>query len=288
VLVYRVQPPGKDLGKHRSETSSGEKDSGVHVFESPGHLESGVSGWLIPKQKQEIVVIRANTADLAENGDYEGTVLRQNKGNIVARMPISPSELRQKARDSTLAAYVAAWVGGKRWTGQGFSNPTTEATLRAAFDPSQPRDEQGRWTDTGDGGMEWTTSKGTKVKVEAGGTVEIKGTRFPMKEPGPSALGKDQADKFRRSGMNPDDYRDIGGGMVAHKDDDDRWAEAGRRRKAFVEKVKATKPTPQEDWNNLVLERRHAAEHGSGYMDIYKVERKMDEFKKAHPEYANR
>jgi hypothetical protein len=109
-----------------------------------------------------------------------------------------------------------------------------------------------------------------------------------MKEPGPSALGQDQAEKFRRSGMNPDDYRDIGGGMVAHKDDDDRWAEAGRRRKAFVEKVKATKPTPEEDWNNLVLERRHAAEHGSGYMDIYKVERRMDEFRKAHPKYANR
>jgi hypothetical protein len=156
------------------------------------------------------------------------------------------------------------------------------------FDPSQPRDESGRWTDTGDGGMAWTTAKGTKVKVEPGGTVDIKGTRFQMKDPGPSALGKDRAEKLRRSGMNPDDYMDIGGGMLAHKDDADRWAEAVRRRKAFIEKVKASKPTPQEEWNNLVLERRSVAERGSGQMDVYKVERKMDEFRKAHPEYAHR
>jgi hypothetical protein len=126
------------------------------------------------------------------------------------------------------------------------------------------------------------------VKVEPGGTVDIKGTRFQMKDPGPSALGKDRAEKLRRSGMNPDDYMDIGGGMLAHKDDADRWAEAVRRRKAFIEKVKASKPTPQEEWNNLVLERRSVAERGSGQMDVYKVERKMDEFRKAHPEYAHR
>jgi hypothetical protein len=61
--VYRVQPVGLDLANHKSETSNGESDCGVHVFLSLEELQGAVNGWCSQDYTPEIF------ADLCR--DYE-------------------------------------------------------------------------------------------------------------------------------------------------------------------------------------------------------------------------
>ena len=86
MLVYRVQPKGMDLGSHKSETSNGELDRGVHVCFSLEELQGAVNGWCSQDYVPEIVVIECEEKDVRENGDYEGSVLVGNKGKIVNRV----------------------------------------------------------------------------------------------------------------------------------------------------------------------------------------------------------
>lgn len=83
---YRVQPVGQELGQHRSETSNGELDRGVHVFGCLSALGGGVRGWCNPGWQPEVVAIECDLADLRDNGDYEGFVLVGNRGIIVERI----------------------------------------------------------------------------------------------------------------------------------------------------------------------------------------------------------
>lgn len=82
---YRVQPKGKELADHRSETSNGEADRGCHVFGSVSEMCGGLLGWTKQTWKPEIVTIECDEKALADNGDYEGYVLIGNRGTIVAR-----------------------------------------------------------------------------------------------------------------------------------------------------------------------------------------------------------
>ena len=84
--AYRVQPKGFDLGDHKSETSNGEPDLGVHVFSSTEELQGAVNGWCDQDYVPEIVVIDCEEKDVRENGDYEGSVLVGNRGKIVKRI----------------------------------------------------------------------------------------------------------------------------------------------------------------------------------------------------------
>lgn len=87
MIVYRVQPQGLDLGSHKSETSNGELDRGVHVFCSLEELQGAVNGWCQQDYTPEVVVIECDSKDVRENGDYEGSVLVGNRGEIVKRIP---------------------------------------------------------------------------------------------------------------------------------------------------------------------------------------------------------
>lgn len=89
MLVYRVQPIGMDLGDHRSETSEGNQDQGVHVFTCLRSLQHGVNGWCRADYTPEVVVIECRETDLRDNGDFEGFVLVGNRGRIVARRPFA-------------------------------------------------------------------------------------------------------------------------------------------------------------------------------------------------------
>lgn len=105
--------------------------------------------------------------------------------------------------------------------------------LVSRFDPGQPRDSTGRWTDTGDGGMKWSTPKGS--------TVELKGDRLfgpgplagGVKASDPASVHPQNADELKKKGLNPSDYVQLGGknGPLFHKSDSDRLNEASKRAK---------------------------------------------------------
>jgi hypothetical protein len=98
--VYRVQPKGLELGSHRSETSCGDLDRGVHVCYSLEELQGAVNGWCEQDYTPEIVVIECDRKDVRENGDYEGSVLVGNAGKIVARKPFDCwASLAEACRD---------------------------------------------------------------------------------------------------------------------------------------------------------------------------------------------
>jgi len=99
-IVYRVQPAGLKLGKHRSETSAGNLDHGVHVFGSLEELYNAVRGWVSEESTPEIVTIQTTNEYVEDNGDYEGYVLIGNKGKIVERRTFADW-------DTMLAALVA-------------------------------------------------------------------------------------------------------------------------------------------------------------------------------------
>ena len=86
VKVYRVQPVGLELSSHRSETSIGELDRGVHVCHCVEELQGAVNGWCRQDYVPEVVVIECDERDVRENGDYEGSVLIGNRGRIVNRV----------------------------------------------------------------------------------------------------------------------------------------------------------------------------------------------------------
>ena len=84
-ICYRVQPVGLTIDGHRSETSNENLACGPHVFEALGDLCHGVQWWCDHDWQPEILEIECDSADVLENGDYEGFVLRGGRGNVVRR-----------------------------------------------------------------------------------------------------------------------------------------------------------------------------------------------------------
>ena len=83
--VYRVQPAGLGIRKHRTESSNGELVKGCHVFCSLPELVGAVPGWCECPWTPEIVTIRCSNKNVVGNHDYEGDLLLRSKGKIVAR-----------------------------------------------------------------------------------------------------------------------------------------------------------------------------------------------------------
>lgn len=82
--VYRVQPVGLDID-HQSLTSNDTLDCGVHVCCSLEELAGCVNGWCRQQYIPEVIAIECDAADVRDNGDYEGFVLRGNRGVITKR-----------------------------------------------------------------------------------------------------------------------------------------------------------------------------------------------------------
>lgn len=87
--VYRIQPVGLELGGHRSTTSNDNLDCGVHVCCSLEEMAGAVNGWCKQDYVPELVVIECEDKDVQDNGDYEGFVLKGNRGQIVRRVAFS-------------------------------------------------------------------------------------------------------------------------------------------------------------------------------------------------------
>lgn len=85
-IVFRVQPKGKGL-KHRSELSSGELDSGPHVYVNPNEVEylDGMSHAAEQFYGDEVAVIA--TKKVRANADVEGMVIDPSKSRVIARVP---------------------------------------------------------------------------------------------------------------------------------------------------------------------------------------------------------
>ena len=103
-----------------------------------------------------------------------------------------------------------------------------DGELKNSFDPNQPRDGNGRWSETGDGGISWKTSKGNDVSISegrmrvAGRDVEYKGYH-PLE----GMLKK----SFDRSKIKTDDFVQVRGtmDMAFPASDVDRLDEGLRR-----------------------------------------------------------
>lgn len=80
----RVQPKGLGID-HRSETSSGELDDGIHVFQTLEQAVLQEGQWQMMDGNHEIVVIHG-PEQLADTGDVEGWSLPIGKGKIVGRL----------------------------------------------------------------------------------------------------------------------------------------------------------------------------------------------------------
>lgn len=110
------------------------------------------------------------------------------------------------------------------------------------FDPSQPRDESGRWSETGaggsGGGMSWKTGKGTEISLE-GSTLKM-GKGEEVEYEGYEPVKPYVAKAMQKRGMNPDDYVQIKhSNAVFEKGDTDRLDEALKRANTSRQKVKA-------------------------------------------------
>jgi hypothetical protein len=89
---YRIQPAGLDILGHRSETSAGTLDDGVHVFSTLADAAQAVKGWVADGSQPELVTILCDPEDLAANEDYEGALLLDSAGTIIARHPFADWE----------------------------------------------------------------------------------------------------------------------------------------------------------------------------------------------------
>lgn len=87
-LYYRVQPRGMGT-VHRSETSTGKKANGLHVFSNPSEAESLSEGI---GYGDEAVVLSARGH--RPNHDVEGVEIDGGKARVVARIPHSEFKAR--------------------------------------------------------------------------------------------------------------------------------------------------------------------------------------------------
>lgn len=84
-VVYRIQPRGLGIMGHCSETSCGDLDEGPHVFTSLAEAARAIRGWLDEDDQPELGTIQCDEDALADNEDFEGMVLVEGRGTIVAR-----------------------------------------------------------------------------------------------------------------------------------------------------------------------------------------------------------
>jgi hypothetical protein len=83
-IWFRVQPKGLGLD-HRSETSEGDLDLGVHVFATLAQAVHQEGRWLYLKEGDYELVVITGPEQLADTGDVEGWVLPLGTGRIIGR-----------------------------------------------------------------------------------------------------------------------------------------------------------------------------------------------------------
>jgi phage gp29-like protein len=166
--------------------------------------------------------------------------LRTRLATLLQDLPGLVAQLKIPEADIALVERILSDA-----VGAGFADGG-RVTARNAFDPSQPRDEQGQWTETGGGGMSWRTAKGSSFELR-GQTLT-----FPFKSGGDTVTQQIPYDgyedlspalraKFAAAKMNPDDYRQLKGhAAVVSMSEKPQLDEALRR----VRKLRASQTSP--------------------------------------------
>lgn len=86
--VYRIQKHDAELHGIRSLTSNDEELPGVFVFESLPEAY-GCREWNQEEAGVELATIECEPKDLRHVGDYEGVLLKADRGTIVDRRPFA-------------------------------------------------------------------------------------------------------------------------------------------------------------------------------------------------------
>jgi hypothetical protein len=159
------------------------------------------------------------------------------------------------------------------------------------FDPSQPRDENGRWSETGDGGIEWTNDSGTHHALsEDILTITPKGRSSigidATIEPKP--VVKRFAEKLKAAGKNPEDFRTLSerDGLHVPVSELDRYGEARKRATAWKASPDAARRRLESDVaNNFVA--GDFPTHPRR-MKMAEAEKRLAQFDAANPEALKR
>lgn len=108
-VVFRVQPRGKSL-EHRSETSEGNLDDGLHVFANPGEVEyldgMGHMGKRNPYGDEVVVVATKRTRP---NSDVEGVKIDGSSSRVLARVPYEKFVAKDWENEGNLSALIGRW-----------------------------------------------------------------------------------------------------------------------------------------------------------------------------------
>lgn len=123
---------------------------------------------------------------------------------------------------------TAAMINGIEYA----TNERTPAALN--FDPSQPRDENGRWSETGDGGMSWTSPSGSHHQLNEDRLIITPKGRSPIEVDATKSLrplSEAARQRMQKAGKNPDDLLTLDEDRHIHvpKSEQDRFSEANKR-----------------------------------------------------------
>jgi hypothetical protein len=159
------------------------------------------------------------------------------------------------------------------------------------FDPGQPRDDMGRWSETGGGGMEWTSDTGTHHSYsEDTLTITPKG-KSPIgldatTEPKP--LVERMAKKMKDAGRNPADYRTLSDkdGVHIPATELDRYGEARKRALAWKASPDAQRRKLEAEVSNQFVAGDHPTHPRR--MKMAEAEKKLKEFDAANPDAVQR
>jgi len=112
-------------------------------------------------------------------------------------------------------------------------------TVSLEFDPNQPRDDQGRWTDTGGGGMQWNNSEGLvrELKGDVFRVAWNDGTVDEKPWTGYRELTDAEKSARQAKGQDPDRLFIASHNTIWPGSDRDRLAEVNKRALGYREKA---------------------------------------------------
>jgi hypothetical protein len=175
----------------------------------------------------------------------------------------------------TAALFNGIAEGAARNEGSGLGDRRADVVrLANEFDPSQPRDEHGMWTETGNGGMSWTTKSGTKMELngEMITATTAKGQKSATYMGPLEQIPPKRAAELTRIGLNPDEHLIVGTGpIMVSKDQSAPFVEA-RRRVVEIEKAREAR---------LAQAKADQAAKDKSYLDRMKAD--ADELRKKIP-----
>jgi hypothetical protein len=158
---------------------------------------SAIASDLQPLRKRFELVMQIEDPDLMRAGLQS---LLKDCPDLAKQILADPTAA--KALESGMLASAKSAIGNRQ---------SKILPLLNEFDPSQPRDDQGMWTDTAGGGMSWKTAKGHEFSLH-GKTLTVKTAQGKLVEtemrPGID-VPKVYDPTFRQAGLDPKEHQYI-------------------------------------------------------------------------------